>query len=170
MQVRVLPSAPMKFPDFHNLKDVNAQKTLYSRGHTYLIRRGKFFKIGYSNSSICQRLDCLQGYAPYDKMQIFFLYCCESAIDLEKRLHNKFEHKNVVGEWFSFLPQDVLKVQKEMMTFQGYMYGSSEYILARNKEVEHNNMYPYNCLNSGVSKPEFKLFNSEGKKLFICQN
>lgn len=65
-------------------------------GLVYFIKFGNRIKIGFT-TNLAQRLTQL----PHDEV----LVTVAGSFSTEKRLHNKFKHLRVVGEWFEAAPE-----------------------------------------------------------------
>jgi len=77
-------------------------------GYVYLFSDGNGnFKIGYSNDPE-RRLKELLGKTiiPYDFHEVH-RFKCESMVEAERRLHEKFAEKRHKGEWFTLTDDDV---------------------------------------------------------------
>lgn len=75
-------------------------------GFVYVVRSGKFFKIGFTNQSIEKRISTLQTGSPSPKILVLH-FEAENPSILEKELHGKFKNKRIDGEWFALADSDI---------------------------------------------------------------
>ncbi len=84
----------------------------FGNGFVYLIRgqyQGKIaYKIGKANS-LKERLRKFEVIIPFDIELVYGCYV-RNPLNFEKRLHNKFKHKRVAGEWFDLDEKDILTI------------------------------------------------------------
>jgi hypothetical protein len=76
----------------------------------YLLTDGFYFKIGIAKNVI-GRINKLQIGNPH-RIKEVFSYPLENAFEIEKRLHKKFQNKQMVGEWFDLDKSDVRAIKK----------------------------------------------------------
>ncbi len=86
----------------------------HSAPSVYIIRCDKYFKIGVTNQSIISRLTALQTGNPYP-LELVFSVSVKNIEDVEKRLHEKFKHKNIRGEWFELDQEDFRDIELFVM-------------------------------------------------------
>ena len=70
------------------------------------------FKIG-KTSNISNRVSQIKSASPVKCEVLFTKEYKETAIDLEKKYHAKFESKRVMGEWFALSKSDLLSIVHE---------------------------------------------------------
>lgn len=74
--------------------------------YLYLIVSNKAVKIGISGNP-SKRLSDLQN-SNYETLQLYFTFSCETpelSTVLERKLHRRYSHLNIRGEWFSIDPE-----------------------------------------------------------------
>lgn len=81
-------------------------------GYVYLLTDGEYFKIGVTRGKIEKRIKKLQTGNPYIIAILKYFYS-EYPFQLEKYLHNIYEHKRVNNEWFNLDIEDVKKFDEE---------------------------------------------------------
>lgn len=69
-------------------------------GYVYVIHDGEFYKIGIT-TNITSRLRALRT-ANGREISLVMAYLCEGIRAHEKALHDFFQGKRCVGEWFKF--------------------------------------------------------------------
>ena len=76
-------------------------------GFVYLIQAVKTrrFKIGLSRN-VLERIKQLQECCPFKLRYVYHAYVLNMR-EIEVLLHNKFQAKREIGEWFTFAPEDV---------------------------------------------------------------
>lgn len=82
---------------------INGKKGHKHRKHLYLIKCGRYIKIG-STDNIKIRLSSLQTYNPFS---VKLLHYFENKGKLENILHSKFKNKIKHGEWFKLNDKDI---------------------------------------------------------------
>lgn len=78
--------------------------------YIYLIRCGKYFKIGISGNPL-KRAESIQTSTPY-KTELLYAERFENATEIEKELHQLLKDKRVRGEWFELQKGDFSKIQE----------------------------------------------------------
>lgn len=83
-----------------------------SSNHIYIIRAGKFYKIGRA-TDLNNRMETLRTGCPLEIIPVGF-YSVQNAVQLELFLHYKLQKYQVRNEWFD-LPANILKtIKKEL--------------------------------------------------------
>lgn len=72
----------------------------------YVIKCHKYYKIGVTQNSVEDRIGGLQVGNPY-KLEIIYCLKCIDAKFMETKLHERYKHKKVIGEWFEFNNNDL---------------------------------------------------------------
>ena len=89
--------------------DINGehwQAVLLHKGPTvYVIQCEKYYKIGITERSIVDRMNDMQTYTPF-KLNLVLALKDPNAKDTEKKIHMRFKHKRIRGEWFEFTLED----------------------------------------------------------------
>lgn len=93
---------------FHNIADQHVEK---DREYVYLMLNTdtSLIKIGKSNNPI-YREKTLHSQEP--SVHLIAMWCCDQIV--EKRLHMKFSHKRIRGEWFRLTIPDLTEIEKIM--------------------------------------------------------
>lgn len=81
-------------------------------GYIYIIGDGKSFKIGATVGKPERRLTSIQTASPI-KLSIALAFQNADIFDMEKKLHNRFIEKHIIGEWFALDDNDLLLLQDE---------------------------------------------------------
>lgn len=97
-------------------KIIESQKIPNKKGFIYLITDGIFTKIGGTTYDVKKRLLELQtGNAK--KLSILGYYKCEYLNITEKLIHNEYQNKNKLNEWFKLNYRDCESILKNKFTF-----------------------------------------------------
>jgi biotin operon repressor len=76
-------------------------------GYVYVVKNGSNkYKIGYTKSSVKRRIATLQT-ALHSPIYIVAYFKTDNPVALERELHNRFNDKRLIGEWFSLDDDDV---------------------------------------------------------------
>lgn len=86
-------------------------------GFVYLVQCNEFYKIGVATNML-QRLAGLQTGNPYP-LRVIAYYRIENPVEVEARLHFRFQKKSHGGEWFKFDEQDVKRVCEDLEQMGG---------------------------------------------------
>jgi len=76
------------------------------RGYIYLIKCGKYYKIGRTEKNFQQRLSDIQTSNP-EKIKIVFCAKVDSYKEIEESIHEHFKDKRVRGEWFELKCEEI---------------------------------------------------------------
>jgi len=82
-----------------------------SSGKVYLLKSGKYYKIGVTTGPIADRVNALQTGSPYS-IEVVHLIETPNPYGLEAELHKQFADKRRQGEWFELGYFDVQKIKK----------------------------------------------------------
>jgi len=74
----------------------------------YLIKGGKFYKIGLTNGKLPKRHKQIGTTLPF-KSDIVHAIATSDVEGLERHWHNHFAHKRTEGEWFKPSSEDVME-------------------------------------------------------------
>lgn len=74
-------------------------------GYVYLMKSGKFYKIGNSGSPERRQYDV--GIKLPEELKIVHKIATDDPLGIEKYWHNRFEEKRKQGEWFDLSGEDV---------------------------------------------------------------
>ena len=85
----------------------------YNTGYVYLLSddNKQHFKIGVTRGNLENRIKKLQTGNPM-KILLIDYYETPYPFRLEKMLHDKFQYKNVLNEWYELTEQEVLDFKK----------------------------------------------------------
>jgi hypothetical protein len=102
-------------PEFPMIRDGRSHwETKNERGGVYLIKSGRYYKIGMS-SQFNQRINQINSYLPEPVEVIHKIYTYNPS-KIERYWHDRFASKRQNGEWFLLTDEDVaeFKSQTEM--------------------------------------------------------
>lgn len=90
--------------------DIIVDKLLYENTKKvsdgiYIMKCNEFYKIGMS-SDIKKRLNSIQSSNPYP-VSLEFNKKTSNSLSIEKQLHEIYKHKNIRGEWFKLVDNDI---------------------------------------------------------------
>jgi len=97
-------------------KHDNERRVVVSVGYIYLIKSNYGFKIGKSQN-IKQRSKLFGVLMPF-KFDYIFKKKCKDYHNLELKLHEMFEHKNLNGEWFQLSEDDINMIIEEVAKYE----------------------------------------------------
>ena len=86
----------------------------------YVLRCDGFFKIGFTRTSIQDRVRIFQSGNPHN-IEIYSSYMTPMAYHLEKYLHSKYLSKLKRGEWFSLCNEDLENMPIFVANFNNLM-------------------------------------------------
>jgi hypothetical protein len=75
-------------------------------GHVYVVKNGGYYKIGYTNGSVVDRMRMIQGNNPV-KLLVICTIPTPNAAQLERYLHEEFASKRERGEWYRLTRVDI---------------------------------------------------------------
>jgi len=67
----------------------------------YILESNGYYKIGYSNKKLSQRIRILQTGNPLEIRLVMIIYPRSTPRREEKRLHIEYANKKMRGEWFA---------------------------------------------------------------------
>lgn len=79
------------------------------KGIVYFIKAGENYKIGVTSKNLDDRIKTLQTGNAFP-IEVIAHWVSRNYNELEKKLHNRFKDKALVGEWFSFNKSEVQEV------------------------------------------------------------
>lgn len=77
----------------------------------YILRCDKYYKIGRTEGSIITRINTLQIGNPF-LIELVFALKVLNAGEIERKLHKKFYHKKIRGEWFELVTEDFWEIER----------------------------------------------------------
>lgn len=81
-------------------------------GLVYIIKSGKYYKIGMTRGNLDTRLKSIQTGSPY-KIEIIHTIKTASPEKLEAELHRQFKGKRLSGEWFDLNQFDIWNIKSK---------------------------------------------------------
>lgn len=86
--------------------------------YVYLIRCGRFYKIGRA-FDLVNRLNSLQCGNPYELDLIYAVHVVD-AKELEQGLHKVYQDRNHIREWFILTQEEANYLSRKMAELRGY--------------------------------------------------
>lgn len=77
----------------------------------YVLKAGEYYKIGITSREVSKRIRDMQTGNPYT-IECIAEYNIDSAITVERVLHNKYTCKRLSGEWFNLDTDDLSDIAK----------------------------------------------------------
>jgi Meiotically Up-regulated Gene 113 (MUG113) protein len=81
-------------------------------GSVYIIRCGKFYKVGRTNGSVEARMKQLQAGNPI-RLELICTLPDPTPSRIERIIHTAYKAQRVSGEWFNFTAMDIESLQYE---------------------------------------------------------
>lgn len=107
---------------------------MHNIGTIYILKCGKYFKIGFTANVIQKRIHALQTGNPYDITLVrVFEGNYVSAPSWENKAHKLVKRKRIRGEWFALDKYDLLKLFRFLYSYEHLP--SSEYTMKRDMEI-----------------------------------